>query len=285
MENKQITIVSLVEQSLPTIETWVSNDPEYLNRFKVAVYYTVKKMPSIMNCEPDSIRLALNTMAQFKLLCGAKNECCLIPYGNQLTFQPMVAGFRKLAYATGLIKRIVADVIYEGDIFENDIPTAFIKHSRQFKSENVIASYCFVETYNNGNFIDVMSKKDIDNTRKKSKNSALWNDFYHEKCKITVTKRLLKTLTDIKGMEVIQDIIEVSNESDKMDFNEKNNQKADSLMSEFGQLPEPPKQEVIEPVENEKVIAEIDQDDLDPSFFDFASDPNFLNEQPIRGKK
>ncbi len=265
-EIKEISIVSLVEQSLPTIETWVNNDPEYINRFKVAVYYAVKKMPAIKKCTPDSIRLALNTMAQFKLLCGAKNECCLIPYGQELTFQPMVAGIRKLAYSTGLIKRIVSDVVYEGDVYECDIPSATIKHSPQFKTENVIASYCYVETVNNGNFLDIMSKKQIDATRKKSKNPALWSDFYHEKCKITVTKRLLKTLTDIKGMEVIQDIIEISNESDKMDFSDKNNQKADNLMSEFGQLPEPSKQEVIEPVENEKVIATLD--DLPDDFFD-----------------
>lgn len=126
-------------------------------------------------------------------------ECYLVPYGNTLNYQTDYRGAKKLAkkYSIRPIKDIYAKLIREGDEFEEAIiggePT--INFRPKFLNDGKIIGAFAVCMYADGGIAyDVMSLKDIENTRKSSKasNSPAWVRYFGEMAKKTVLHRLCK---------------------------------------------------------------------------------------------
>lgn len=126
-------------------------------------------------------------------------ECYLVPYGNTLNYQTDYRGAKKLAkkYSIRPIKDIYAKIIREGDEFEEAIingePT--INFRPKFLNDGKIIGAFAVCMYADGGIAyDVMSLKDLENTRKASKasNSPAWRNFTAEMYKKTVLHRLCK---------------------------------------------------------------------------------------------
>lgn len=126
-------------------------------------------------------------------------ECYLVPYGNTLNYQTDYRGAKKLAkkYSIRPIKDIYAKLIREGDEFEEAIingePT--INFRPKFLNDGKIIGAFAVCMYADGGIAyDVMSLKDIENTRKSSKasNSPAWTRYFGEMAKKTVLHRLCK---------------------------------------------------------------------------------------------
>ena len=126
-------------------------------------------------------------------------EAYLVPYGSKLTFMPSYTGSIKLAkkYSIRPIKDIYAKVIREGDEFEEVITNG--EPSVNFKPKflndgEIIGAFAVVIYVDGGMGYEVMSRADIENTKKssKAKNSPAWENFYSEMAKKTVLKRLCK---------------------------------------------------------------------------------------------
>lgn len=126
-------------------------------------------------------------------------ECYLIPYGEKLNFQASYKGMIKLAkkYSTRKIKNIFSKVIREGDEFAETIVNgvqSFSFNPKPLNSGEIVGAFACV-VYEDGSLdYDVMTKEELDNTRKHSKaaNSGAWRDFYSEMCRKTVIRRLCK---------------------------------------------------------------------------------------------
>lgn len=70
------------------------------------------------NVTPDSLLGALMTCAQLGLEPNTPTgEAYLIPYGNVCTFVPGYQGLVKLAWQSGAISEIYAEVVHEKDVF------------------------------------------------------------------------------------------------------------------------------------------------------------------------
>lgn len=126
-------------------------------------------------------------------------ECYLVPYGNTLNYQTDYRGAKKLAkkYSIRPIKDIYAKLIREGDEFEEAIiggePT--INFRPKFLNDGKIIGAFAVCMYEDGGIAyDVMSLKDLENTRKASKasNSPAWRQFTGQMYLKTVLHRLCK---------------------------------------------------------------------------------------------
>lgn len=126
-------------------------------------------------------------------------EAYLIPYKNQLNFMIDYRGSVKLCkkYAIRPIKDIYAKIVKKGDDFEesiiNGMPTINYK-PLPFNDNETIGAFAVCLFEDGGMQYDVMSLKELENTRKSSKasNSPAWTKFTDEMYKKTVLHRLCK---------------------------------------------------------------------------------------------
>lgn len=128
-------------------------------------------------------------------------ECYLVPFKGKLTFMTSYTGSMKLAkrYSTRPILDLYAKVIRDGDTFEESIVDG--KPSVNFKPKflndgEIIGAFAVVIYKDGGTGYEVMSKADIENTRKHSNspNSPAWTSYYSEMAKKTVLRRLCKSI-------------------------------------------------------------------------------------------
>ena len=126
-------------------------------------------------------------------------EAYLIPYGQQLNFQIDYRGAKKLAkkYSIRPIKDIYAEVVREGDVFEKKVDgnkTTVRFEPIPFSDAKVVGAFAVVEYADGGLVCDMMSLKELETTRSKSKasNSMAWKDFTTEMYRKTVLHRLCK---------------------------------------------------------------------------------------------
>ena len=166
----------------------------------------VQNCLALLNDDPEKYQKYGSKQLMANLLKGAyldlnffNNEAYLVPYGDKLTFMPSYIGTVKLAkkYSMRPVKDVYAKVIREGDEFIEEIKDGepSITFRPKFMNDGVIIGAFAVCLYKDGGMIyDVMSKADIENTRKssKAKSSPAWSNFYSEMAKKTVLKRLCK---------------------------------------------------------------------------------------------
>ena len=129
------------------------------------------------------------------------NEAYLIPYGSKLQFMPSYRGCVKLAqkYSIRPVKDIYAKVVRAGDKFEEKIvdgqPTIdFLP--LPFNDAEIIGAFAVCQFQDGGMQYDVMTLKDLENTRKASKmaNGPAWKQYTSEMYKKVVIHRLTKHL-------------------------------------------------------------------------------------------
>lgn len=279
MENKEVTKidkktdwVNKIQEAIPEA-IFQNYTREQVNKVFTGILISAQKNPAIYQCTPESILISAYNCLEFDMVAGNRNECALVPRKNketqkfELHFQPMVYGIINTAYDSGAVTRIDHEVIYENDFFDYEQGTETkLTFKKQLFGErgNILGAYCVSNLPNGQQIIEVMTVQQLEKIRKKAQTDYVWKDNIEEMYRKTVIKRVFKRVP--KRGEKLDRIIEIDNKLERPDISEPDTTKANTIMSEFGQLPEPPKQEVIEPVENEKVIATLD--DLPDDFFD-----------------
>ncbi len=103
--NTALTLKQQVEnyerQFVPALAKYVSIDDA--DKLFWCMIDTARANPKVLNCNAGSILSSLVKCAQLGLFPGAMQESALIPYGEDLTFQPMYQGLTKLCYQSGLV--------------------------------------------------------------------------------------------------------------------------------------------------------------------------------------
>jgi recombination protein RecT len=93
-----------------------------VDRFMQTVKTALQKNPALLNCTPESIVNSVLLGAELGLLINTPHQhAALIPYKTECTLQPMYKGLVLLAVRAGGIKRITAEVVYEGDVIDVDL--------------------------------------------------------------------------------------------------------------------------------------------------------------------
>lgn len=166
----------------------------------------VQNCLALLNDDPEKYQKFGSKALMANIVKGAylgldffSKEAYLVPYGDKLEFMPSYTGQIKLAkkYSIRPIKEIYAKVIREGDVFEEVITNGepSVNFRPKFLNDGaIIGAFAVVLYQDSGMSYDVMSKADIENTRKssKAKNSPAWSNFYSEMAKKTVLRRLCK---------------------------------------------------------------------------------------------
>lgn len=99
-----------IAKALPSVMT-----PERFSRMALTA---ITRTPKLSECSPESFVGAMLTAAQLGLEPNTPlGQAYLIPYKGDCQFQIGYKGLIDLAYRSGQIKRIAAEVVYENDEF------------------------------------------------------------------------------------------------------------------------------------------------------------------------
>lgn len=228
---KRSEFVEVIKQSYfnSSSMSFLGDDKQKAQEIMAGFLYTVNKNPAILSCTQPSIMIALSQCSQFGLVPGAKQECALIPYGKDLTFQPMVAGVIKKAYDSGFVTHIDCEVIYKHDHFEYEQGTetklVFKKNLFSERGE-ILGGYCVLTLKDGQKIIEVMPFLDIKKIENSAKNKSIWNAHWSEMARKTLIKRALKRV--VKSAEIAE-LIDHDNKLERPDYSEENREKLEEL--------------------------------------------------------
>lgn len=182
--------------------------PERLARVFLA---TTTTNPTLLKCSRESIALSLMRCAVVGLEPdGVMGEAYLVPYydsqagGYQAQYQPGFKGLCKLARQSGEVADIWAEVVYEGDVFEEEkgmSPKIVHKPCKPSERGALMAAYACCRFRDGLTRARVVYEDEInkvkDQVRRRSRKKELttpWIEHEPEMWKKTAIIRLCKTL-------------------------------------------------------------------------------------------
>lgn len=158
-------------------------EPAYFERCIVTAFH---RTPKLMLCTPASLAFAVFQSAQTRLpVCDGTHRACLVPYKNEAVFQIEYRGLIDLAFRSGCVADITAEVVYEEDEFEYSLgDKAYIKHRPKLGGKKditkAVGAYMVAHTVQGGTKMEVMDREQILAIRAKSaafrRNDGPWAD-------------------------------------------------------------------------------------------------------------
>jgi recombination protein RecT len=194
-DKKPATLAQLIEQMKPELGRALPKhmDPDRIARIALTV---LRQTPALARCTPESFLGALMTSAQLGLEPGPLGESYLVPYGTVATFIPGYRGLAKLAWQSGQVESIAAEVVFENDEFDWAMgDDAHITHRPTLDNPGkAIAVYAIVKLKNGGVMRGVMSVAAVEKVRARSRagKAGPWVTDWDEMAKKTVLKRTFK---------------------------------------------------------------------------------------------
>jgi len=161
------------------------------------------RIPKLAQCDQASFFSAMLTLSQIGLEPDGR-LAHLIPYGTTCQLIIDWKGLAQLAYRSGMVSTLHADVIHAGDLFEYDcgeiakhVPHFLRVDSAKPKSAGeVVGAYAIAKMKDGSKMAVVLSEEEIDGIRKRSKaaSSGPWVTDRNEMRKKTAFRRLSKWL-------------------------------------------------------------------------------------------
>lgn len=198
-----------------TIKGWLQSDslkaevakvlpkhmkPERMMRIAISA---LTRVPKLNECTPASFVRCLLDLSAWGLEPNGR-DAHLIPYGKECTLILDYKGIVTLAYRSGVVKKIHADVVRTGDLFKYNMgevqqhePWAYRTDTdKPAEAGEIIAAYCVVQMADGVTKCEVMSKNEVESIRRRSKagNSGPWQTDWSEMAKKTAFRRASKWL-------------------------------------------------------------------------------------------
>lgn len=185
-----------IKRALPDILT-----PERFTRMALSA---INNTPKLSECTPMSFIAAMMNAAQLGLEPNTPlGQAYLIPYKNkgilECQFQIGYKGYMDLAYRTGMVQMIQAQVVREYDIFEYEygLEPKLVHRPGEGDRGEITFIYGVFRLSNGGFGFEVSNKADMDAFARKYSQSygssySPWTDCYEDMAKKTVIKRALK---------------------------------------------------------------------------------------------
>lgn len=206
---KKDTATSIVEWLKPSLKNAL---PKHLTADRMAriILTEFRRTPKLLNCTKESIAGAVLTAAQLGLEPGVVGQCWILPYGKEATFVPGYQGMVELAYRSGQIDYITAEVVYEKDHFEFELGTEpKLIHKPTTEEDRGELKYVYAVAKVKGSdtpVFKVLTRQEVEKVKKASKSAyseySPWNTWTEEMWKKTALKKLLKILP--KSTEMLQ---------------------------------------------------------------------------------
>src|SRR5881409_4031875 len=109
-------IIELIRRNKPELEKLLG-PALTVEQFETATMTYLRMNPKLVDCNPYSIVGGLRLGAQLGLSLGPLGHFYLVPFKDEAQFILGYRGMVELAYRSGLVKRVEAHVIRDGDGF------------------------------------------------------------------------------------------------------------------------------------------------------------------------
>ena len=166
--------------------------------FTSSVLSVVNNNSYLRNADPASIYGAAMVAASMNLqLNPSLGECAIIPYGKQAQFQVMTSGLVQLAMRSGVIKSLINEVVYEGQLVRKNKFKGIYEFDEDAKtSDKVIGYMAYMETVEGFEKTLYMTVDEVKAHAKKfsktfQKGGGIWVENFDAMAKKTVLKQLL----------------------------------------------------------------------------------------------
>jgi len=158
-----------------------------------------RKNPKLMQCDPKSLLGSVIQCSQLGLEPGSTlGHAYLIPYGTQCQFMIGYRGMLDLVRRSDKLLSLSAHVVHANDEFrfEYGLKENLIHVPTLEEEGEIVAVYGVARLKDGSHQIEVMSKRDVDKIRARSKSgrSGPWVTDYEEMARKTVIRRLFKYL-------------------------------------------------------------------------------------------
>lgn len=181
---------------------------------------------TVASRNPESLVNALKNVALTgSTLNPVLKQAYLVPFGSEITFMPSYMGLVDLLANNGLVRKVEAHCVFDGDEFEIRLgtngglyhkPNAWGKREK----ENLKGVYYFVVLTDGTEMYDTMSVEEIEKIRLRApsaKSKSPWDTDYLEMAKKTLVRRAFKMIPKngisedkIKSLEAVFDYDEKS---------------------------------------------------------------------------
>jgi len=194
--------LATVARALPLVGLSEEERQGVASRMVQVAYTAANKNPALMRCTPASIIASVVEAAQLGLsVDGVLGHSYLVPYSGRATLQVGYRGMIHMAYKSGSVERITADVVYEGDMFDYQEGTgAFLHHRRPLDAEEdgrTIGAFALCRLKGaSSDLFRVLPLRQIERHRKRSKsgNTGPWKTDYDAMAMKTAIRMLAKLL-------------------------------------------------------------------------------------------
>ena len=178
-------------------------------RFAQVFLNALEVNPDLIDCSPGSIARAMQHCAEVDLVPGgAYPHAYLIPYWNserkvnEVQFQISVWGYVELIRRSGQVKKVWADVIYSGDVYETNSGTdgKSIVHKPNWfapreKRGTLVGAYACALLDNGETVFEPVSAEDLELARAQNRGkSPAWTTWPDQQRQKVALKRLQKYL-------------------------------------------------------------------------------------------
>lgn len=177
---------------------------ERAQEFITQLGFLIRTNPKIAHCTPESIFTSMMQCIRLDLIPNTPEQfAALIPYGKELQFQLMYPGGIELAYRSGVVSTIKADVVFPEDDFDYDDAINYIHHKKDLtidrtKAENIIAAYAVGKLDNGELMFEVMSPSEIKKIKDRSVKAkgpdSPWSQWEERMIRKSPLKRLFNVL-------------------------------------------------------------------------------------------
>ena len=166
--------------------------------FTSSVLSVVNNNKYLRNADPASIYGATMVAASMNLQVNPSlGECAIIPYGKQAQFQVMRSGLVQLAMRSGVIKSLINEVVYEGQLVKKNKFKGVYEFDEDAKtSDKVIGYMSYMETVEGFEKTLYMTVDEVKEHAKKfsktyQSGSGIWKENFDAMAMKTVLKKLL----------------------------------------------------------------------------------------------
>src|SRR5438270_13302554 len=111
------SIDDLIKRNKPELQDLLG-DVMSVEQFRTAAYTYMRVQPKLWECNPYSVVGGLRLGAQLGLSLGPLGHFYLVPFKGEATFILGYRGMVELAYRSGRVRRIEANVVRDGDLFD-----------------------------------------------------------------------------------------------------------------------------------------------------------------------
>jgi recombination protein RecT len=203
-EAKQLSIRDHL-QSPVLIEEIRKALPSHMSAERMArvALTAMTRVPKLAECTQQSFFKCLLDLSAWGLEPDGR-RAHLIPYGKECTLILDYKGIVELAYRSGFVTNIHADVVRTGDVFEFSLgkvtkhtPWAFrVDADKPKEAGEIVAAYTIIDMRDGASKHEVMTRDEVDLIRKRSRagGSGPWQTDFSEMAKKTVFRRASKWL-------------------------------------------------------------------------------------------